>query len=222
MAEEEAARRSGVFHPGEEKVNAVTHGMGMLLSIVGAVVLMLRVVPTGRGGLIAACGAYALALVAVYTTSTLSHAFSQPWLLRLLRRLDQGFIYLLIVATYTPISVAYLHGVWWSAFLGLMWTIAFTGFVFKQVSAHRVAIVAIGSYVVLGWMPVIAAPAVIKAAPPFVLQWILIGGLCYTFGTVFLLFDKLVRHFHAVWHLLVIAGSSFHFFAILFIASTAG
>jgi len=220
MSDAQQSHNSTVFCQAEETANAITHGIGMLLSLAGAVFLILRVVSSGRVVLIVACSVYALALVAVYTTSTLSHTFTESRQLPLLRRLDQAFIYVLIVATYTPLSVAYLHGVWWWTFLGLMWMIALIGLVFKLVSAHRVEFVALASYVMLGWMPIMAAPALIHIAPPRALWWILIGGLCYTIGTVFLFCDKRVRHFHAIWHMFVIAGSSFHFFVIVHIVST--
>ena len=220
MTHTEHSHQSTLLSQTEEAVNAVTHGIGMLLSIVGATYLIYRACLHSSGVQIAACSAYGSTLVAVYTASTLSHACSQSWL-QLFRRLDQGFIYLLIVGTYTPISVTFLRGAWWWAFLALMWTVAALGFVIKQLAPERLSSVAISSYMILGWLPIVACPTLVRVVPPFALWWILIGGLCYTVGTVFLIFDRHVRHFHAIWHLLVIAGSCFHFFAILFVACAA-
>ena len=220
MSDTSPALKSAVFSRAEETANAITHGCGLLLSLVGAVYLIPRAAASGGIGWIVACGVYALSLAAVYTASTLSHALIESPRLALYRRLDQALIYILIIATYTPLSVAYLRGAWWSTFLGLLWTIALLGFVFKLVSGHRVEIVALATYVALGWLPVLSAPTMMQVAPPPTLWWILIGGLCYTFGTVFLFCDKRVRYFHAVWHIFVLAGSSFHFFAILRIAET--
>ncbi len=129
--------------------------------------------------------------------------------------LDQGFIYLLIAATYTPFSLVFLRtGPWW-LFLAVMWTIAMFGFLSKILLAHRVDSVTIWIYVVLGWLPGIAAPTLVGPVPEAGLWWMLIGGLCYTVGTVLLILDNHVRHFHALWHLFVIAGSACHFFVIL-------
>jgi hemolysin III len=96
-----------------------------------------------------------------------------------------------------------------------MWSVAVFGFVSKVFLAHRVNSVSIWIYVVLGWMPIVAAPALVGKVDAAALWWMLIGGLCYTVGTVFLLLDNHVRHFHAAWHLFVIAGSACHFFVIL-------
>ena len=222
MSDAHNSQESAVFCQAEETANAITHGSGMLLSVVGAACLIPRAVASGGIGLIVACSIYVLALTAVYAASTVSHTFIESPRLALYRRLDQGFIYILIIATYTPVSVAYLHGAGWSTFLGLLWTIALFGFVFKLVSGHRLEIVALTSYVALGWLPIVSAPTLIRVAPSSVLWWMLIGGLCYTVGTIFLFCDKRVRHFHAIWHMFVIAGSGFHFFAILHIAGTAG
>jgi hemolysin III len=147
--------------------------------------------------------------------STLSHTARSPRWKSLFRRLDQGFIYLLIVATFTPFSLAYLRsGVGW-ALLAAMWAVALVGFAAKVFFAHRVEAVSVVSYVVLGWMPVLAAPAMIHVIPLGAFLWCLGGGLCYTLGTLFLINDERVRHFHAVWHVCVIAGSVCHFLGIL-------
>jgi hemolysin III len=148
--------------------------------------------------------------------STLSHAAMTPRWKSRFRALDQGFIYLLIVATYTPFSLAYLRGnAWGWVLLAAMWTVALFGFVSKVFFAHRVEAVSIASYVLLGWMPMLAAPTLLHLVPMGAFWWMLLGGVCYTVGTIFLMNDDRVRHLHAVWHLCVIAGSACHFAGIL-------
>ena len=85
----------------------------------------------------------------------------------------------------------------------------------EHLLAHRVETVAIWIYIALGWIPIVTAFSLVGLVPNAGLWWMLIGGLCYTVGTVFLIFDNHVRHFHALWHLFVIAGSACHFFVIL-------
>lgn len=136
--------------------------------------------------------------------------------------LDQAFIYLLIVGTYTPFALTYLRTTAWLSYLGLMWAIAIAGFLSKIILSHRVDRVAVWIYVALGWMPVIAAIPLTGLVPAAALWSMLAGGLCYTLGTLFLLFDSRVVHFHAVWHLFVIAGSMFHFFPILRCVAQSG
>ena len=202
------------FDP-EETVNTLTHGIGLLLSLVAAGVLLNSVVQQPGTARQLACATYAFSLVGVYLMSTLSHCCLIPDKRRWFRILDQAFIYLLIVSTYTPFSVTYLPTFFWSSFLTVMWAVAVSGFLSKTFFAHGINSVSIWMYVALGWMPIFSAGPMIAVVPTPSLLGILLGGLCYTVGAVFLALDKRVRHFHAVWHLMVIAGSAFHYFAIM-------
>ena len=199
----------------EEVANTITHGFGFLLSLVGAIALSISAYGHGDGWRMLGCGIYGPSLVAVYAMSTLSHCCANPRGKRFFQILDQAFIYLLIAGTYTPFSLAYLRTVPWWLFLGLMWSIAIIGFFSKVLLAHRVDGVAIWIYIALGWMPVFALFRLIGVVPAPGLLWMLIGGICYTVGTLFLMHDHRGRHFHAIWHLFVIAGSTCHFVAIL-------
>jgi len=199
----------------EEVANTITHGLGFLLSVPGAIVMAIWVLREGDAWRLLGCMVYAASLVTTYAMSTLSHSCSSPNPKRLFRMLDQGFIYVLITASYTPFSLVFLRtGPGW-LFLAVMWAIAMFGFLSKILLAHRVDASSIWIYVVLGWMGVAAAPSLVGLVPEAGLWWMLIGGLCYTVGAVFLVFDNHVRYFHALWHLFVIAGSACHFFVIL-------
>lgn len=216
IQEESTSLTPFVRSPSQELVNAATHGVGLVLSVVGAVVLLACALFQDDVWRVVGCGLYAATLVAVYTASTMSHAALDSQRRHLFRTLDQGFIYLLIVGTYTPFALAFLRTGWWPLFLGLMWAVALTGFVRKVFFAHRVEAVSVAGYILLGWMPIFSCAALMDQAPMIALWWMLIGGLCYTAGTVFLVVDKRAYHFHAIWHLFVVAGSAWHFFAILF------
>lgn len=210
------AARAAVFDRmrEEEKLNSFTHALGLLLSVIGFELLLARAFQSGNAWQFAGCAIYASSLVAVYAASTLSHAFEQPRLRRLFRILDQAFIFLLIAGTFTPLSLTYLRaGAWWVLF-GLVWTIALGGFISKAVFAHRVDTVSTVLHVTLGWLPVIAFKPMLLAVPGGLLWSMLYGGLCYTFGVYFLMRDERYPYFHAIWHLLVIAGSAFHFWGI--------
>jgi hemolysin III len=203
----------------EEVVNSVTHGIGLILSLAGSSILIIRVLSQPDPWRLVGCGSFATALMAVYAASTLSHAVPRPAWRRTFRILDQGCIYLLIVGTYTPFALEYLRFGWWWLFLVLMWTAALIGFLSKLLLLHRIDAVTIWSYVSLGWLPVIPASVYLDLVPWGAIAWILIGGLCYTAGTVFLVLDHRRFHFHAIWHLFVIAGSICHFCAVfLFVA----
>lgn len=198
----------------EEKLNSLTHAFGFLLSLVGFELLLTRVLRWGDAWQVAGCTIYASALVAVYAASTLSHSFEQPRLRRLFRILDQAFIFLLIAGTFTPLSLTYLRdGAWWILF-GAVWTIALGGFFSKAVFAHRVDTVSTVLHISLGWLPVTAFKPMLAAVPGGLLWSMFYGGLCYTLGIFFLVRDDRCPYFHAIWHLLVIAGSAFHFWGI--------
>lgn len=208
----------------DERVNAATHALGLMLAVTGALV-MAGTVLTGRDAMsLIGCCAYLVSLIAVYAMSTLSHTAKSLHWKRLFRRLDQGTIFLLIAATYTPFSIVYLPNMPWWLLLSAVWVVAIWGFISKVFFAHRVDLVSIVPYVVLGWMPMISAPAMLEAMPAHVFWWMVVGGICYTVGTLFLVYDERVRHFHAVWHLCVIAGSACHYCGILFclVESPAG
>lgn len=202
-----------------ELVNAITHGIGLALSIVGAISLIVRSHSHGDAYLVVGCTVFSMTLIAVYGASTLSHLPLRPRLRRLFRRLDQGSIYLLIVGTCMPFAMVCLRTGWWFLFFGLMWTAALCGFVSKALFSHRIDAVAIWIYVVLGWMPIAMIPSLLRAVPATALWWMFVGGLFYTFGTVFLLYDERYPILHVVWHLLVIAGSTCHFLTIFFFVS---
>jgi len=199
--------------PVDEVLNTLTHGFGFVLSAIGAA-LLTWVAFRGNYWQAAGCSLYAVSLVAVYANSTLSHCVWRPNLRSFFRRLDQGCIYFLIVGTYTPFALMYLRTGGWLVFLGLLWCLALAGFVSKVFLGHRVESVAIWMYVLLGWLPVVAGIQLIGVVPPTALWWMLIGGLSYTGGTVFLAFDRYHPLLHPIWHICVIAGSAIHFFAI--------
>src|SRR5215470_2042398 len=108
----------------EELVNAITHGIGLAMAAVGTLVMMTGVTAHGNFALAVACAAYLFTLVAVYAMSTVSHTVTAPKWRMFFRQLDQAFIFLLIVGTYTPYSVANLHGFFWWMLLAFMWCFA--------------------------------------------------------------------------------------------------
>jgi hemolysin III len=201
----------------EELANLVTHGMGLLLSIAGAIALLARSLSQGDSYRVVGCTVFAVTLIAVYAASTLSHIPCRPRLRHWFRRLDQGAIYLLIVGTCMPFALAYLRTSGWFLFFGLMWTVALCGFCSKVLFSHRVEAVAVWSYVLLGWMPIAAVPSLLAVLPAAALWGMFVGGVCYTCGTLFLVQDHRHPLLHAVWHVFVMAGSTCHYATIFFL-----
>jgi hemolysin III len=206
--------KSTMLSPAEELANRITHGIGLLLSLVG-VAVMVEVLGQGDFWRVAGCCVYLFSLISVYAMSTLSHTFEEPRRRSLFRALDQGAIYLLIAATYTPFSMAYLRTTPWWLVLGMVWSIALWGFCSKVFFRYRLERVSMWPCIVLGVIPFICVPSLIGVVSLAALWWMLLGVGFYTLGLVFWVNDRRVRQFHAVWHVFVIAGSTCHFVGIL-------
>ena len=199
----------------DEFLNTLTHGFGFLLAVVGARLMVANLVSQADAWLVAGCGVYLFSLLGVYSMSTLSHGATSVKWKNFLRQLDQGFIYLLIVATYTPYSIAYLHGPTWIAILCGMWVVALIGFTTKVFFAHRVDSVSAAAPLLLGCVPIVSVPTLLHTAPAGAYDLIMGGGICYTVGMLFFINDERAKNFHAVWHLCVIGGSTCHFWGLL-------
>jgi len=207
----------------EELANALTHGFGLMLGLVGAVVLMTAAVRQGEPWLITGCGIYAATLIAVYAASTLSHVFWQPKLRHVFRTLDQSAIYLMIAGTYTPFALAYLCVDSWWVLLVAIWAAALAGFFSKMLRAHRVEAVSVTTYLVLGLLPLTAAQPILRTVPLGAIAWIVASVFCFLLGLVFFRLDEKFRYFHAAWHIMVIVGCSCQFVMILrYVASPHG
>ncbi len=199
----------------EEIANAATHGLGWLLSIAGLVVLVVWASLHGNPWLIVGSSIFGATLVLVYAASTIYHACPSVRFKPLLRTVDESLVYLLIAGTYTPFAFGPLFGGWgWSLF-GITWGVAAVGIGLKILFAGRFRGAAIGSYLAMGWLCVVAIVPLLQNMAPAALVWLLIGGCAYTFGVIFMRWGRMPFN-HAAWHLAVLAGSVCHYFAILF------
>ncbi|MBC8278221.1 MAG: hemolysin III family protein [FCB group bacterium] len=201
--------------PGEEIANSVTHGIGAALSVAALVILVVFGAKQGDAWRVVSFSIYGSALIALYLASTLYHAFRNPQIKRWMKLLDHSSIYLLIAGTYTPIMLTVLRGGWGWTLFGIIWGLALAGIIFKLMFIGRFKKLSLAIYVAMGWLVVIAIKPIIAAVPGGMLMFMLIGGVCYTFGVIFYLWKTLPYH-HAVWHLFVLGGSITHFFGIMF------
>jgi len=198
-----------------EFVNTITHGAGLLLSIIATAALIPPVLLTGSIWQILGCTAFGLSMVAVYAASTLSHAIQEPNAKRRARMWDQGLIYLLIAGSYTPFSLVYLATTPGLILLGLIWMMATIGFVSKVFFTHRIEGVAIWFYMLISLGPMAFNISTVLNLPLGLQAYIMGGGICYLIGIVFFVLDKREWHFHAIWHICVIAGTGCHYLAVL-------
>jgi hemolysin III len=199
---------------GDILANAITHGIGAVLAIVGAIVLIAASTRVNAWA-IASCSVFAATLVLVYICSTLYHSLVRTGARHVFQVLDHSAIYLLIAGTYTPFTLVSLRGpVGWVMF-ALVWWLAIAGVIFKSFAVDRFAVASALVYLFQGWFVVFAIRPLLHAIGWHGILWLAAGGLAYTLGIVFFALDRL-RYFHAVWHLFVLAGSIAHYFAILF------
>jgi hemolysin III len=208
----------GENKPDDEHANLLTHGLGLLLSIVASSLLMLVVARHGDMRVIVSCAVYCSSLVSLYAASTLSHMFTDLAWRRFFRMLDQACIYLLIAGSFTPIAVFCLWHGWWPLLLIAMWVLALLG-VMMVIRFGNLPPMARFTYGILGWLPVISLKALFDAAPLSIVVWFVAGGAFYSLGTLLLRYDERIRYLHAVWHMFVIAGSACHYVAILSLAA---
>ena len=206
----------------EEWINTLTHGLGLLLSLGGALVLCSQAVVRENGILVFVSITYSISLILVYLSSTLSHAIqNQTWRFRW-RVWDQGFIYVLIAGSYTGFSLPLLSVERNRYLLMMVWVLALVCFFHRTVIRAQSDKSGTVSYLALGWVPILTFYGSVALLPPEAVFWLIAGGLCYSGGVVFLLFDQRIRYFHAIWHLLVILGSISHFLGIYRIVVTVG
>lgn len=198
----------------DEIANSITHGLGLILSLIGLPVLIIT--SLNRGDVINVIGAsvFGGTLVALYLASTLYHSIPAPRAKRVLRILDHVAIFLLIAGTYTPFTLGVLRGAWGWTLFGIVWGLAAVGILFKVVLGTRFPNASTIFYLAMGWLIVVAARPLMLNMPTAGLWLLAAGGLAYTFGVVFFVLDHR-RYMHAVWHLFVMAGSACHFVAVL-------
>ena len=200
---------------GEEIAHAITHGVGAGLAIAGLAVLMVAAATRGSGvWQVAPCAVYGAAMILMFTMSTLYHSFPWPRVKRVFRILDHEMIFLMIAGSYTPFVLITLRGALGWTLFGIVWGLAVVGMVFQGFFTGRFKKATTLLYVLMGWIIVVALKPLLDRMSVAGVRWLVAGGLCYTLGAGVYLFKR-VRYHHAVWHLLVLAGSACHYFAIL-------
>lgn len=201
------------YTKGEEVMNAVTHGMGSLLAIIGTSVLITLCAVKGTAAAVAVSAIYGASLILLYTMSTLYHAFPFAGVKKLFRVFDHSTIYLLIAGSYTPFTLVLLEGSTKGVLIcAVVWAAALLGVVLNAISVDRFAIVSMILYVTMGWAAVAAFGDIIRALPTAGFALMLAGGICYTGGILF--YALKVRYMHGVWHLFVLAGSVLHYICV--------
>ena len=212
VSELERARPSA-----EELANSVSHGLG-LVALVVALPFLLRA-SYEQGGTLALIGAgvFGGSAVLVYLASTVLHALPDGVAKQRFEVLDHSAIYLLIAGTYTPFTLGVLRGGWGWALLAAVWTLAVVGVCTEILSGARRRLLALGLYLGMGWLVVLAARTVFEQMAVPGIALVFAGGVAYTAGVVFYLADRM-RFGHLIWHFFVMLGTACHFLAVLWYA----
>ncbi|MFB5673551.1 hemolysin III family protein [Paenibacillus terreus] len=198
----------------EEVANAITHGIGVLLSIAALVLLIVVSATEGTAWHVVSFTVYGVTMLLLYTNSTLLHALKEGKAKDLFEFLDHSCIYLFIAGTYTPFLLTAIRGtLGWSLF-GVIWGIAVLGVVFKAFFTKKFLFMSTIFYLAMGWLIVIAWNPLTAVLPHTGIVLLVAGGVLYTLGTVFYVWKAFPYH-HAVWHVFVLGGSILHFFAVL-------
>ncbi len=199
----------------DELANTLTHGIGLVSSVLGFVILLILAILRGGPWQILGCGIYGATLVCLYAASTFYHGASSPRAKHILHIFDHCAIYLLIAGTYTPFLLVNLRGSWGWTLFAVIWTFAVLGILFKLWFADRFPILSVSAYVAMGWLGILAAHQMYIHVPLTGIVWIILGGASYSVGVIFYACKKIPHH-HVIWHLLVLAGSTCHYVAILY------
>lgn len=197
---------------GEEVLNAVTHGLGAILAIVGTVLMLLKAVDSGVLQVVSV-SIFGGSMILLYLNSCLYHALPHSKGKQVFQVLDHCAIFLLILGTYTPICLVTLGGTFGLTLFGINLACALLGITLNAISLKRWKKVSMVLYIVMGWLGVLAFPLILKRLTPWGFAFLLLGGIAYTVGVVFYR-QKEKPYRHVIWHLFVLAGTVLQFFTV--------
>lgn len=214
MAAMEALKPQLQYSVFEEVIHAITHGVGVLLSIGGLSWMLYLSIEAADPWRIVASSIYGATLISLFLASTVYHSMYASRHRDIFKLLDHCAIYLLIAGSYTPFLLVAMRTDtgWW--LFGTVWALATAGIVKKLWFRDRFPKIALASYLALGWLAVIAAPQMAEAIGPNGMAWLFAGGISYSVGAIFYAFERIPFN-HAIWHVFVLGGGVCHFLGVV-------
>ncbi|MGF1752281.1 hemolysin III family protein [Vibrio makurazakiensis] len=198
----------------EERANAITHGLGVVLGVVGLILLLIRSFEFDADLLtFASMSVYGSSIILLFLASTLYHSISTEKTKRLLKTLDHCAIYLLIAGSYTPFLLVGLRTPLAIGLMAVIWAIALIGIVMKIAFVYRFKKLSLITYLTMGWLSLIVVYQLAVSIDIGGLILLAVGGVIYSLGVIFYV-SKRIPYNHAIWHLFVLAGCACHFLAI--------
>ncbi len=203
-----------------EILNSLLHGLGIVFGIISVPVLIADATKNNNLAEITGAAIYGLCFLLLFTCSTLYHGFQQPKIKGILQILDHISIYFLIAGTYTPIILVFVNNPFGRRLLVALWSLTALGIVFKIFFTGRFEIISTLIYVLMGWILFVDPKSFFAVMPQSVIALIIVGGLLYSVGVVFFLWEKYIYH-HAIWHTLVLAAAICHYAAVFIAVSNS-
>lgn len=198
----------------EERLNVFTHGSGFVLALFASFLLLNKSLQQGIHLRFISYLIYCVGLLTLYLASTLYHSAKDPKEKKRLNVFDHSAIYLLIAGTYTPIALLSMKGIWGVIIFCIVWVLATVGIVLKLYFTGRYSKISTATYVLMGWVIIIAIKPLTNSMATQGLLWLLAGGIFYTLGAV-LYQRKSMKYNHAIFHVFVLLGSFCHYIVIL-------
>lgn len=202
------------YYPHEEFANAISHGLGMLAAIVATVFMLMKAAASNLSHQqIVGVAVYGISMIVLFLSSTLYHSAKNEVQKTILNRLDHCAIYLLIAGSYTPFLMITLHTTLADVLLVIIWLLAAAGIIFKIFYIDKFPRTSLATYLLMGWLSILAMYQLYQVAPIQLLYLLVAGGLSYSIGTIFYAINK-IPYNHAIWHVFVLAGAALHCWAI--------
>ncbi|AKL96520.1 channel protein, hemolysin III family [Clostridium aceticum] len=201
------------FSLGEELAHSISHGIGILLGITALVLFVLKSKKVDNILYMVSMIIYSTSLIILYTNSMFYHAFPAGKVKNVFERMDHSSVYLLIAGTYTPFCLIAIGDVKGIVICSILWSLAILGAVFKIVWIEKFVKIHVLIYLIMGWTIIFFTGAIFQALTKTGFVLLLAGGLCYSIGVLFFVFNWFKYH-HFIWHLFVLAGSILLFFSI--------
>lgn len=203
----------------EELISAISHGIGIFLSIAALVLCVITAAKHGNTiGVVGSC-IYGTTLIILYTMSTLYHSFKQGSKVKAVFRIfDHCSIFLLIFGSYTPIVLSAIGGALGWTMFGILLALAIAGITFNAINLEKYKKISMACYLLMGWMVIFTLKPAIDAVTAKGMIILAIGGVIYTIGAIIYGVGKRVKYMHSLWHFFVLGGSIVQFFTILWFA----
>ena len=201
----------------QNPVRGFLHGSAAAAGFVGTILLLFH---APNWPVRAAVLVFGLAMMALYTTSSLYHSI--PWRDRWkkrMQRMDHSMIYVLIAGTYTPVAAIVLDAPWNWIVLAMVWGITIGGVIQKGLFPKVPGWISVMMSTILGWLGIFFFWPMIQRLGWLPVGFVLMGGVLYTIGMVFLVTNRprlwpRVFSYHEVFHIMVVSATSLHFLVI--------